>query len=137
MFQHRLKIVMCTHLVKNAGVIFLIICILYAIYSYSTESNTKKRDFNTKTASNNILDGCYHVYIDVGSNIGVQVRKLFEPYKYPRSPVHKIFNANFGNPKERSKLSSNERNIVYAVGFEPIPNKRILKPLRRKYLGLD
>jgi len=24
----------------------------------------------------NILDGCYHVYIDVGTNVGIQIRKL-------------------------------------------------------------
>ena len=28
---------------------------------------------------------CQHVYIDVGSNIGVQLRKLFEPAKYPKA----------------------------------------------------
>ena len=39
----------------------------------------------------NILDGCYHVYLDVGSNIGVQVRKLYEPRKYPDAYVHEIF----------------------------------------------
>ena len=31
---------------------------------------------------------CQYVYLDVGSNNGVQIRKLFEPHKYPklRSP---------------------------------------------------
>ncbi len=28
---------------------------------------------NTTKAVKNPLDGCYHVYLDVGSNIGVQV----------------------------------------------------------------
>ena len=28
-------------------------------------------------------DGCTHVFLDVGMNIGVQTRKLFEPEKYP------------------------------------------------------
>ena len=27
----------------------------------------------------NELDGCYHVYLDVGANVGIQIRKLFEP----------------------------------------------------------
>ena len=27
----------------------------------------------------NILDGCYHIYIDAGSNIGNSIRKIFEP----------------------------------------------------------
>ena len=30
-------------------------------------------------------DGCYHVFIDVGSNIGMHARFLFEPDKFPRS----------------------------------------------------
>ena len=27
--------------------------------------------------------GCVHAYLDVGTNIGVQIRKLYEPHKYP------------------------------------------------------
>ena len=34
-----------------------------------------EREFGTK----NDLDGCYHVFLDIGSNRGVQPRKLFEP----------------------------------------------------------
>ena len=37
-----------------------------------------------------LADGCWHVYLDVGSNIGVQVRKLFEPERYGgarRAPI--------------------------------------------------
>ena len=37
-------------------------------------------------------DGCLHVFLDVGANIGVQTRKLFEPQAYPlagtRTPGH-------------------------------------------------
>ncbi len=34
-------------------------------------------DFEKNFGKENPLDGCYHVYLDVGSNIGIQVRKLF------------------------------------------------------------
>lgn len=34
------------------------------------------------------LNGCRHVYIDVGSNMGVQIRKLFEPERYPKAEVN-------------------------------------------------
>ena len=27
--------------------------------------------------SDNILDGCYHVYLDVGTNVGVQVNTMY------------------------------------------------------------
>ena len=68
----------------------------------------------------NFLDGCYHVYLDVGSNIGVQVRKLFEPEKYPDASVHSIFNKYFGSIEERRKAyAENNGKIVCAVGFEP------------------
>ena len=52
----------------------------------------------TFSASNNsnILDGCYHVYLDVGSNIGVQVRKLYQPAYYPGAGVLKVFQEAFG-----------------------------------------
>ena len=63
-----------------------------------------------------MLDGCRYVYLDVGSNIGIQIRKLFEPAKYPEASVHKIFDEYFGN------LSHRNRAGVCAVGFEPNPN---------------
>ena len=37
------------------------------------------------TQKKSILGGCYHVYLDVGSNVGVQVRKLFQPEEYPKA----------------------------------------------------
>ena len=45
---------------------------------------------------------CRHVYLDIGSNIGVQIRKLFEPRKYShgdngrRAEVLPIFDEIFG-----------------------------------------
>lgn len=30
-------------------------------------------------------DGCYHIFLDVGANIGVHTRFLFEPMKYPEA----------------------------------------------------
>ena len=60
-----------------------------------------------------ILDGCYHVYLDVGSNVGIQVRKLFEPTKYPKAFAHKVFREAFGVNRDPGQ--------VCAVGFEPNP----------------
>ena len=65
-----------------------------------------------------MLDGCYHIYLDVGSNIGVQVRKLFEPERYHGAPVHEIFTSQFGSPAKR-RMSLNGGNYLCAVGFEP------------------
>ena len=58
---------------------------------------------------------CKHVYLDVGTNIGVQIRKLFEPHKYAGAAVLPIFDGIFG-PAPRCN--------VCAVGFEPNPVHR-------------
>ena len=64
----------------------------------------------------NPLDGCHHVYLDLGTNTGVQIRKLFESHKFPSADVLPIFDKYFG--------SVTGRNIskVCAVGFEPNPD---------------
>jgi hypothetical protein len=50
---------------------------------------------------------CQHVYIDVGSNIGVQLRKLFEPAKYPKAAsTHRVYEP---NPHHRPKLTNLQR----------------------------
>lgn len=58
-----------------------------------------------------MLQGCNGVYIDLGSNLGVQIRKLFEPERYPGAAVIPIFDKYFGNNRSR----------ICAVGFEPNP----------------
>ena len=60
-------------------------------------------------------DGCYHVYLDVGSNVGVQVRKLFQPDLYPGSGISRIFREFFGGVRER------DAGKICAIGFEPNP----------------
>ena len=51
---------------------------------------------NHDTELTTLLDGCYHVYLDVGSNVGVQVRKLFEQDEYPEALAIPVFNDFFG-----------------------------------------
>ena len=58
---------------------------------------------------------CEHVYLDVGTNIGVQIRKLYEPTKYPHAGVEPIFAQHFG-PAPRCG--------VCTIGFEPNPVHR-------------
>jgi hypothetical protein len=74
------------------------------------------------------------VYLDVGSNIGVQVRKLFEPENYPLAKVHSIFNKNFGSIGERRKAYLEGGRVVCAVGFEPnYRHSQYLEEIERKY----
>eukprot|EP01083_Nonionella_stella_P288810 982751_1 len=62
----------------------------------------------------NLGDGCNHVFIDAGANIGVHSRFLFEPQKYPNSKTAQaIFERQFG--PSRNNLD------FCAFGFEPNP----------------
>lgn len=61
---------------------------------------------------------CRRVYIDLGSNRGIQIRKVFEPHLYPDAPVLPIFDLYFGQT----------RDDVCCFGFEP-------NPLHKKELG--
>ena len=39
----------------------------------------------------NPLDGCLHVFLDLGSNRGLQIRKLYEPHLFPLAPVLPLY----------------------------------------------
>ena len=102
----------------------ILLFIVFATILVYVKTNDKK-DFQQNA---NILDGCKHVYLDVGSNIGIQVRKLFEPHLYPNAEVLNVFSKYFGFPKHRNW------GTLCAVGFEPNPNhSRILKTLEKHY----
>lgn len=59
---------------------------------------------------------CRHVYLDVGTNQGVQLRKLFEPAKYPNAKAtHDVYSRFFGE-------AGPPRCGVCAVGVEPNPH---------------
>jgi len=58
------------------------------------------------------LNLCDHMYFDLGSNLGVQIRKLYQPEGYPRAPILPFFDAYFGT-------DSHSRKHVCSVGFEP------------------
>ena len=88
--------------------------IVHVVYNNETlKDNFKKEKVK------NLLDGCYHVYIDVGTNVGIQIRKLFEPEKYPEANVHQVFDITFGNSTERLQKTIDGGNMICAIGFEP------------------
>lgn len=60
-------------------------------------------------------DGCWHVYLDVGSNRGVQVRKLYEPQLYPDALVLPLFFEQF-----RTDAIANKSHIC-SFGWEAAP----------------
>lgn len=65
----------------------------------------------TPRSEENILDGCQYVYIDLGTNIGVQIRKLYEPHLYINASILPLFQT----------LFENNTGEVCAVGFEANP----------------
>ena len=71
------------------------------------------------TAAVKLADGCRHVFLDVGSNIGMHVRFLFEPHLYPKAHVARaFFQEKFGPEASRD-------NRDYCVfSFEPNPGAR-------------
>lgn len=63
-----------------------------------------------------LADGCYHIFLDVGANIGVHSRFLFEPDKYPDAErAHGIFDSEFGDSRAR------DNRDMCAFAFEPNP----------------
>ena len=99
------------------GKLILVIFLLFIIISYrvmtmkiSTDSKTvSSHAFNS--SKENLLDGCRFVYIDMGTNVGMQFRKLYEPHLFPNAHILPIFKQYFGN----------YLNEVCSVGFEANP----------------
>jgi len=86
--------------------------------------------FGMKSECKNFLDGCRHVYLDMGTNTGIQIRKLYEPHLFPNASVLPIFDKFFGPQGERDLGS------ICTVGFEPnIMHNDVLLELEEQYQG--
>ena len=81
------------------------------------------------TRPNKLADGCYHVFLDVGSNIGMHARFLLEPSLYPKAWIaRKFFVAHFGP----EVLRDNRDFCIF--GFEPNPvHKKQHEEMRDHY----
>jgi len=86
-------------------------------------------DTNTTPESGpNPLDGCLHVFLDLGSNRGLQIRKLYEPHLFPLAQILPLYEKYFGSPEDR-KLQE-----ICSVAFEPNPkHAEHLLELARSY----
>lgn len=63
------------------------------------------------------VSSCKSIYLDLGSNIGVQIRKFYEPQRYPGATVIPMFDKYFGYEEQRRKTSS--ESGICILGFEP------------------
>lgn len=74
-----------------------------------------------------LADGCLHVFLDVGANIGVHTRFLFEPEKYPNRDgrVDAVFDGAFGQLGGKGGGGGNagrrDNRDICSFGFEPNP----------------
>lgn len=93
---------------KLAVVLTLIISVIYLAFSGMPSSPDMQSSIQPPQAT--AMD-CDLVYIDLGTNVGIQLRKLYEPHLYPSSKIRPYFEKYFGN---RSKS-------VCSFGFEPNP----------------
>ena len=82
---------------------------------------------------------CTDVFIDLGANIGVQVKKLFEPEMYMKvqdsllKKTLNIYDQEFGEPSVRKRPNSG----LCAFGFEPNPKHHArLRDLEQYYFEL-
>ena len=104
---------------KSYGVVVLLVAAVFILftaqYFQATRSKRGKSGLvGIELTDPNFLKGCRHVFLDVGSNVGIQVRKLFEPKLYPDAEVLPQFDQFFGRYPDN-------RDEVCAVGFEPNP----------------
>ena len=105
----------------------LLACVLFCAFNFTV---FLLNSFETQIVNSNEineLDGCYHVYLDLGSNIGNQVRKVYEPHLFINASILPTFDKYFGNANSR-------QNLVCAIGFEPNPHHTtVLKSLQYAY----
>jgi FkbM family methyltransferase len=102
------------------GVVYLFAMLSLVIQGNSSHPSMRYRvDMHSLVTRDQLISAkrlldskfCEHIYLDVGTNIGIQIRKLYEPQMYAKATVHPIFNKYFGEDRKR----------VCAFGFEPNP----------------
>lgn len=90
---------------------------------------------------------CQYLFLDIGSNIGVQIRKLYEPGPYMRGDTHEwrtmiqsTYQKHFPSEGEGEAIPwgwSGPRNReTCVIAFEPNPNHAVrLERLAQYYVG--
>jgi len=105
------------------------VCLLIVLALAVHQSDQQSRGYFTPWAKENILDGCHHVYLDMGTNIGIQIRKVYQPELFPKSGMLPIFDKYFG-----PKASRLRPGAVCSVGWEPNPaHTPVLERLEDSY----
>ncbi|GFH48572.1 hypothetical protein CTEN210_05048 [Chaetoceros tenuissimus] len=102
-------------IVLYSALSIMIICLFKECLEQSPRNSPTKSSISQQTKK--LGDGCYHVFLDVGANIGVHGRFIYEPEKYPRikPKTREIFYNHFGNAETRDPRD------ICVFAFEPNP----------------
>jgi len=65
------------------------------------------------------LSECKRIFVDLGCNNGVNIRKLFEPKKFPDASIVSVFDEEMGSAGWRR--APGKQNGLCALGLEPNP----------------
>ena len=96
-----------------------------------TPTDTSHWPWNTQRMG----DGCKHVYLDLGSNIGVHNRFLFQPEFYPKTSMRAVFNEAFGSPRMRFGPSNESGICAFAFEANPVHAASRLRAMKECYLA--
>lgn len=100
---------------------FLVVALLFSAHHVrANDGNTHVgRTVIAEDGHELLASGCSMVYLDIGSNVGVQIRKLYEPEKYSGATILSFFDEFFGDATSRARPSS--ETGLCAIGFEANP----------------
>lgn len=115
---------------KRPNILFFLAIFCLFLSAWFSTSLCTDRFYFPESSSNIALggptslgDGCYHIFLDVGANIGVHSRFLMEPQKYPNATnALKIFESVFGAPDHRD----NRDFCLFAFEPNPLHKERFL-----------
>ena len=89
---------------------------LREINQFGGGRENKSSDAYSTSVAPKLGDGCYHIFLDVGANIGVHTRFLYQPDLYPMAKRSgTIFDKQFGTSAMRNNSD------ICSFGFEPNP----------------
>ncbi|KAH3898131.1 hypothetical protein DPMN_022350 [Dreissena polymorpha] len=131
---------LCERFRSNTIIIVFILfagCVVYLSFKSSskrTETDTNQSYYSDRRNDfdhDNSTKKCRFVFLDLGSNKGVKVRKVYEPWLYPKASFLKYFDEYFG-PVSRTY----RRQDVCSFGFEANPRHMTrLKQIEKSYIN--
>jgi len=98
-----------------------------SLHSFLLSTSGQKLEGVISPGFDSWFDDCLFVYLDVGSNTGIQIRKVYEPELYPNDPAIQVYDRLF----RRNRTADNN---LCVVGFEANPHHtETLQRLEKAY----